>query len=162
MSRSRRTSRARSLADFEPSHGDTSAGLMRATPAGSGEPSVTVNGSSLVLTFPEPTPSLNELNWAHWSRKRKERQKWGWYVKAAALKLPRVEAPEVAAVTICRYGARLLDRTNLVGGCKSLEDALVAEGFLVDDSEKHYRPTYQQCASSERKTVVVISGVSDG
>lgn len=161
--RSRRGLRARSLADFAPRRGGTSARSIRATLVAYGELSVTVNGSSLILTFPEPTPSVNPFHGRHWGMKLRERRKWGWYCQAAALKVreyrdypPLPMSPAVCSIT--RYGGRHVDEDNCIAGAKFLIDSLVASGFFVDDSPKHLKlPRPRQVIGTERKTVVTIS-----
>lgn len=122
-----------------------------------GYAAVTVEIDGIVITFPEPTPSVNRLHGYHWSRKKRERTKWGWYARSAALQLGMGAPPARARVEIVRHGARLLDPDNLTAGCKWLIDSLVAERFLMGDTEEHLdlaRP--RQVAGRERKTVVTI------
>lgn len=114
------------------------------------------------LSFPVPTPSANQLWGHHWSRKARERKKWGWMVRGERLRLQKLGAlPErvslPAVITIDRYGARMLDQDNAVSGMKWLIDALVAEGFLVDDSPSHLQATYRQHVGKPYRTVVTIA-----
>lgn len=113
---------------------------------------------SITLTFPAATPSVNALHGRHWSAKAKERKRWGWLVRAAILNgSGRVPASERVQVRIVRHGARLLDHDNGVGGCKFLIDALVAEGFAIDDSPDHLELIFEQHVSrKEHYTTVVI------
>lgn len=58
-----------------------------------------------------------------------------------------------------------LDRTNLAGGCKGLEDSLVRLGFLVDDNETwEDGPWPTQAVSLDKKywTVVKLMEPQDG
>lgn len=127
------------------------------------------------LVLPVPTPSANRIWGTHWSKKAKWRKTWAWHVRAERLRLglfpkpkevgadqttERVGKDQARAVTIERYGPRLLDHDNLVAGCKQLIDALVAEGFLVDDSPAHLSSTYRQHHGPKQKpyrTVVTIA-----
>lgn len=113
------------------------------------------------FTIPEPTPSVNRLHGYHWSRKRRERQKWGWLVKQARLAAgiyPTAPSSRVR-LTIRRYGPRMLDHSNFVAGLKWLEDALVAEGFLVDDSPAHLEPDYAQHTGKPYRTEITVEEI---
>ena len=150
-------------AGCEPRRGGISTGSIRSSRARYGELTASVKDDVITLTFPEPTPSVNLLHGHHWGRKLKERAKWGRYVDLLARQYIKTQqiailcAPEVASVRFCRYGARLLDPSNLVAGMKWLEDALVTAGFILDDSPAHYIPKYEQRVCDERKTVVSIT-----
>jgi hypothetical protein len=113
----------------------------------------------IVLTIDEPTPSVNLLHGHHWSRKKAMRKRWGWLVRAAILKAGVTARPnhERARLTIERYGARVLDSDNYRAGTKWLQDALVAEGFIADDTPAVIgEPVLRQFAGKERKTIVRI------
>lgn len=99
----------------------------------------------IVLTIPEATPSLNSMLRMHWARKSRMRERWGWLVREARLEARARPRPTAyAAVTIERFGPKSLDHDNLVGGCKPILDALVKEGFLIDDAPTCLRVTYRQ------------------
>jgi len=117
------------------------------------------------FTLPFPTPSLNRQFGEHWAQRAKERKKWGWLVRAERLKSVLdgshvdhqvMSVMEKSRVTIERYGKRLLDRDNFIAGTKQLTDALVAEGFLVDDSPQHVQIEYRQFTGKPYRTVVRI------
>lgn len=111
------------------------------------------------LNFPVATPSVNQLHGRHWSAKAKWRKQWAWMVRAERLRIVPLQSgpPWQAKVSIDRYGPRLLDNDNFVAGTKQLMDALVAEGFLVDDSPNHLTATYTQHVGKPYRTVVRIS-----
>lgn len=117
----------------------------------------------IVLTIPEPTPSLNRMTGTHWSRRQKLRKRWAWLVKAARLHAQAWESPQWARarVEIDRYGPRLLDADNCRAGTKPLMDSLVQEGFISDDSPQVIgEPAIRQILSkTERKTIVRIEGI---
>lgn len=118
---------------------------------------------TVTLHIPEATPSVNILHGHHWSRKLRERKKWGWLVKAAVLeaRFNRPETPpERVRVRIVRHGARLLDTDNAIAGSKFLIDSLVAEGLARDDSPKHLTLQLEQHVSRERYTTVVVEACS--
>ena len=123
------------------------------------ETAQTTGGISLLL--PEATPSVNRMHGFHWSKKYKERRKWAWLVKAARLEagLFHVKPPAKASVQIDRYGARVLDHDNFVAGTKFLTDALVAEGFLVDDSPANITAIYRQHVGKPHRTIVIIEAL---
>jgi hypothetical protein len=100
----------------------------------------------ITLEIPEKTPSLNRLMRAHWSNRHPQREYWQWLVREARLtaKLSPPQAPSKVRVTITRYGSKILDHDNLVGGAKLLVDALVREGFAKDDRPEHMETIYFQ------------------
>lgn len=109
------------------------------------------------LVLPVASPSFNVLQGRHWSKKAWWRKQWGWMVRAERLRIGGISLPESPRkVTIERYGARRLDADNQVAGCKQLIDALVAEGFLVDDSPAHLQATYRQHVGKPYRTEVRI------
>lgn len=78
-------------------------------------------------------------------------------IRAEKLRLGAIWLPEgQRKVTIDRWGPRLCDHDNIVGGAKQLIDALVAEGFLVDDSPAHLQATYRQHVGKPYRTEVRI------
>lgn len=67
---------------------------------------------------------------------RRERDAWGWMLRAARLEHRIPTAPGRRRLTLTRVFAgrqRELDADNLAGGTKSLVDAIAREGLLVDD-----------------------------
>src|SRR6185437_3683039 len=131
------------------------------------ELTVRVEGDKITITFPEPTPSLNPLHGAHWSRIVRERRKWRGYAAEAALQLrshPPCTYPVLplkrAVVSLTRYGARALDYDGLVGGAKAAIDSLVRAGFLAGDSPAHIgNPVYHQEVGSDRKTIITLESL---
>jgi hypothetical protein len=130
--------------------------VFLSTPKGEGE--------VIVLDIPEPTPSMNALLGRHWSHRKKEREKWGWLVKAALNRLRLAQRPnwDQARVTIERYGARILDSDNFRGGTKFVTDSLVTEGIITDDKPSVIgEPILRQfiAPANRRRTVVIIEPV---
>jgi len=84
-----------------------------------------VQGITIVL--PLATPSQNVYQRWHWARRGEYRDTVQLLIRAAIAKLhlPQARAPVRAVVRMIRYGRRLLDYGNLVGGAKPLLDALV-------------------------------------
>lgn len=113
------------------------------------------------LVLPLPTPSMNSLWGHHWSKKARARKQWAWMVRAERLRLLKLgPLPSNVAlplhVTVDRYGPRVIDADNAIGGSKMLIDALVAEGFLIDDSPAHLQATYRQHVGKPYRTEVRI------
>lgn len=124
----------------------------------------------ITLDIPECIPSLNRFLGAHWRRKHRERAKWGWLVKAALLDARQRPGGQLAvtrlrehvalkgrvSVRVQVWRARRFDETNLEGGFKFAEDALKAEGLIVDDHPKWIdRPPILQRVGPER-TVILL------
>ena len=61
-------------------------------------------------------------------------------------------------LTITRYGAKLLDIDNGVGGCKPLIDALRYEGLIPEDDPGTIELIFRQrkVPKAERRTEIVI------
>lgn len=61
-------------------------------------------------------------------------------------------------LTITRYGAKLLDIDNGVGGCKPLIDALRYEGLIPEDDPGTIELIFRQrkVAKDERRTEILI------
>lgn len=112
----------------------------------------------IVLDIPESSPSLNIGLRLHWVKRHQLREKWQWLVKAARLEA-RVypKAPLARArVTFERFGPKVLDHDNLVGGLKITTDCLVREGFIVDDTPACIgQPMYFQYIGP-RRTIIRI------
>ncbi|HYE07688.1 MAG TPA: hypothetical protein VEL07_19370 [Planctomycetota bacterium] len=98
-----------------------------------------------LLVIPFEVPSQNSTERRHWSGRAKERKELGWRVTAA---LPAGGCPHLGRkrfVEIVAYRAAWIrDAANLVGGSKTLLDALVAVGVLRDDSTKWVEVSYDQ------------------
>ena len=106
------------------------------------------------LTILEPTPSLNVVLNQHWSKKRKEKERWGWLMKEALMNRPQPikESEFHTHVTVIRYGMRKLDYDNLVGGAKSvLVDNLIAMKLIEDDDPDSVEITYSQVTGTKAK-----------
>lgn len=115
----------------------------------------------IVLDIPESTPSLNKSMGMQWAKKHRMRARWQWLVRAARLEAKQFPAAPLARarLTIERWGPRILDHDNFVGGAKFLQDSLVKEGFLVDDRPECIgQPQYFQHVGP-RRTVVRIEPV---
>lgn len=102
----------------------------------------------LTLRIPFEIPSQNATERRHWTRRAKEKD-----VLVAMLRFAQATAgdelirPPAARrmVFITAYRRKLItDHANLVGGCKTLIDALVALGLLHDDSDQFMVARYAQ------------------
>lgn len=67
-------------------------------------------------------------------------------------------------LTITRYGAKLLDIDNGVGGCKPLIDALRYEGLIPEDDPGTIELIFRQrkVPKDERRTEILIETLSAG
>lgn len=112
----------------------------------------------ILLDLPRATLSRNALDKMHWSRRNRLRGEWQWLVRAAVLEA-KIEVVRQAHgfLTIERIAPRKLDPDNFSGGCKQLQDALVQEGFFVDDDEKHLTTIYIQTVGKPPRTIVRIN-----
>lgn len=114
----------------------------------------------IVLTFDEPTPSINVSYGHHWSKKHALKARWRMLVTAARLAAKIYDKPRYpkAKVTIERYGPKVLDADNARAGMKILMDQLVQQGLLLDDNPNVIgEPIVRQIVSrTERKTIVTV------
>lgn len=85
------------------------------------------------LTIPRACPSQNKHQWAHWAIIRKEKAEWMTLIRTAYgfPDIPRATGRR--KLTIERWGWKILDEMNLIGGAKGIVDNLVQLGLLVDD-----------------------------
>lgn len=88
-----------------------------------------------VVMLPIAIPSLNPKLRCHWTKNKHERDVFGQVV-GYILGQRRPGRQSRAKIEIVSYRHRALDYLNLVGGCKSLIDALVSYCWLRDDSQK--------------------------
>lgn len=111
------------------------------------------------LHIQESSPSINRFHGHHWLKKSKERKKWSWLVRIARMhvRMPMLP-PEHCHVAYHRYGARILDFDNMVAGLKFCQDALISEGFAVDDSPAHLTAVYRQFVGKPYRTIIKIWG----
>lgn len=111
----------------------------------------------ITLELPEQILSRNVMDKMHWARRYRMRGTWQWLVKAAVLDgKVHVKTVPHGYLTIERISPRKLDPDNFSGGCKLLQDALVSEGFFVDDDETHLTTTYIQKIGKPARTIVRI------
>lgn len=109
----------------------------------------------------------------HWAYQA-DKKEWALLVSIYARDIP--PATGKRKLTIERYGHRILDTGNFVGGCKSLVDAIkrhhevyaldgkggkikVGNGLLVDDSPKWVEDIYIQHSVKmhfKERTVIVL------
>lgn len=110
------------------------------------------------LNFPFVTPSQNETNNWHWAKRARHRKDMGAWVQSVLAKKELQLAPVPRSVIFIRCGVRQLDKGNLIGGCKSLLDALVKGGLFVDDSPRWIDDHYDQktCSRAQIGTIVLV------
>lgn len=113
----------------------------------------------LVIEIPLPTYSLNRIKRMHPHAYRHLRDQYTILMRSHATSVTRARPKQFRRVTITRYGVRLLDTDNLVGGCKPLVDALERAGLIWDDSTKHVAIDYnQECVPAKQvRTIVQIN-----
>jgi hypothetical protein len=115
----------------------------------------------ITLEIPELTPSLNKtLNHAHWCVRARHRKHWSMLVlvaKSDAGIFTRPALPK-ARVTIQRFGGRMLDHDNGVGGCKAVIDGLRDNGLIQDDSPEHLELRFEQHPGNKtpKRTVIIV------
>ncbi len=97
--------------------------------------------------------------WAYAS----ERDSWSLVLRNAMrlADVPRATQFRRVTLTRCYHGRqRMLDRDNHIGGAKSLVDALVKAGVLVDDDAKHAEINYRQERAAPTGVRIVIEEIA--
>lgn len=115
----------------------------------------------IVLEIPRATPSLNATRWRHWRVAHREKSLWLQEVHFALCQYMNtvgryeLETPDRARLTIERHGQRLLDQDNLIGGFKSLIDALKVSRLIIDDDPAHLELVPRQMKGTPRTVITV-------
>ena len=126
------------------------------------------------LELPAAIPSINRVYGRHWSAKHKQRKQWGWMIRAALLEASSDPAGKTAlaalrahvvsmgrvSVRVETWRPRRIDETNCQAGFKSAEDALKAEGLIVDDHPKWIDRAVRQHIGAPR-TVIELRLIRD-
>lgn len=113
-----------------------------------------------IIVIPFEIPSQNVTERRHWSARAKERSELTWRLRAAlpAGGCPHNDRKRVLEIVAYR-SAWIRDAANLVGGCKTLLDALVGVGVLRDDSRSWVEVSYDQAlyrkAGYDQPTTVI-------
>lgn len=104
------------------------------------------------------TPSLNKL-FSNKHAKSNYRKKYKRELNGYAHFAPKEKTK--MQVVITRFGSRMLDRDNLIGGCKPLLDEMKSAGLIVDDREEWLIARYYQekVARGYEKTEIDIRAV---
>ena len=118
----------------------------------------------ITLEIPELTPSLNVKRNAHWASKHRARKRWSMLVLVAKSEAQVFVRPliERAKVTVERYGGKVLDHDNALGGCKDLIDGLRDNGLIVNDDPAHLELHFAQHpgAKIKKRTIVRIEAMA--
>ncbi len=91
-----------------------------------------------------------------------ERNSWSLVLRNAMriAGVPAATGFRRLTITRCYHGRQQLrDRDNLIGGCKSLVDALVRASALVDDDAKHAEINYRQERTTPTGVRIVIEEI---
>lgn len=118
------------------------------------------------LVLPFPSPSQNQLDRWHWSKKRRLRDQCRLLLRSQMrIRGLAPESPprQKRCVEVVRTGAKLLDYGNLVGGFKPILDAMTLEFLLHDDSPDWVSDIYRQVQSIKREqccTRITVSEVA--
>lgn len=107
------------------------------------------DGTGWIINLTTVTPSQNVLMRAYRSKHAyaglRDRYATELMVAMANGSIPAATARRALVITrIVRRAAWLLDRGNLVGGCKPLLDAAVLRGLIRDDKEDWLDDEYEQ------------------
>ena len=102
-------------------------------------------------------PSQNVRDRRHWSQNQKEKESWVFKLLACRSQCPidLWYAIGFRSIVITSVRPRkITDSANLIGGCKSLVDALVKTGLLIDDADDCCHITYAQQTGSPAMVII--------
>ncbi len=103
---------------------------------------------TIELLLPLATLSLNKFLRMHWAVRKRLKESWSVMILGAvgnSGNMALYKASGKRRVTVVRFGKKVADYDNLVGGAKSLLiDNLVAHGLLIDDSPTWLESEYRQ------------------
>lgn len=101
-------------------------------------PTAKVTKNRLTLWLPRPLRSREGPNGRSWQAKHRASVEWRELVALALVAL-EPNRPQWQRVTLHyeSHSARAMDRTNILGCCKPIEDALVRGRVMPDDSPEY-------------------------
>jgi hypothetical protein len=110
------------------------------------------------FTIPQATPSLNEIIGNHFRTNDRMKAVIKWMLASALNTIPKIpRATHKRRLTIVRHGRGRLDRANLVGGAKWLEDAIKDRGLLTDDDDAGCELIVTQIVSRKDKPFTEVT-----
>lgn len=119
----------------------------------------------MTIEIPYVPMSVAKLN-KHWAIRDKERKRWQqefqFGLSAGMHRLLRSTNVMPQKLSVEIHHARFYDQDNLVGCLKPVCDALKQNGYIVDDSPKHFQlgtVTQVKCPQKKGKTVITLEAV---
>ncbi len=134
-------------------------------------PQLISKGDALMLTLPGYLPATpNTLRGKHWSVVRKEKTRAARALAIALIvagRANRTPSPKGSRwqLHIVRRGPGMLDRDNLPGAYKQLQDAIVDAGLIPGDTARILWPTHSDMPTKcrdEQGTLVMLRRVPEG
>lgn len=95
----------------------------------------------------------------HWSDRHRYAAAWAQHIYIEYLRKYKAKPKQAEAkcyIEITSLRTRMLDKDNLIGGCKGLVDSLKKLEMIVDDSPKWVEVKYDQIVVSKGKQQTVI------
>lgn len=88
------------------------------------------------MVIDEPSPSLNEFFYSHWTVQRDAKKRWHTLLFIASRRAKATKATGPRRLTIERHGKKRLDIDNIIGGAKGcITDNLRVLELLRDDDD---------------------------
>ncbi len=100
------------------------------------------------IAIPYCVPSLNKTSRQHWSCRKRDVDMCTNLLRVYGGHCPQATGKRKVHIISYRR-QRCTDEANYIGGCKSLIDAIVRRGLLVDDRDKLASFTYEQRVMSQ-------------
>ena len=104
----------------------------------------------------DKTPSLNKLHSNRWAMLN-WKKKFIKQLRNFEFLCPKQKVKKI--LVIKRYGSRIYDQDNFIGGLKPLIDAMKEKGIVYDDTEKWLQLKAEQvkCRRNEEKVEIFIT-----
>lgn len=112
------------------------------------------------IEIPLGIKTLNQVLREHWVVKKRQKGLWKMFIRNQMRKQKLKDATKgqkfkLSFVHIRPPRKKIKDYDNLVGGSKAIQDCLVEEGFLWDDTMDFIGvPKHTQIIGNELKTII--------
>lgn len=117
----------------------------------------------LIRTVPIVPMTNNQRERAHWSTLKKEKDDWTLLIPLCAEANRQQEGERrMVEIVFCKTKGPESDPDNLHARCKSILDALVRRGWMIDDSPKYIDLRVSETTRARRTaTVIAVSDTSE-
>jgi hypothetical protein len=113
----------------------------------------------LIRTIPIVPMTNNQRERAHWAKLAKEKDDWTLLIPLCAEANRQQEGERrMVEIVFCKTRGPESDSDNLHARCKSILDALVRRGWMIDDSPKYIDLRVSETTrAASTQTVIAVS-----